>query len=197
VIYTVKDIFFKKAKKEGYVARSVYKLQEVDKRYHLFKKGNKVLDLGASPGSWLQYIAKVVGEKGLVLGVDINPLTWANLPAHVHFWQRDVLEWNYMEIKELTPFFDVVVSDMAPLTTGDKVGDAYRSFKLAERALNTAHDLLKPGGHFVCKLLEGKETKEFLMECKKFFSFVKLFKPESSRPKSKEIFLIGLKRKRS
>jgi len=195
VIYAVKDTFFKKAKKEGYVARSVYKLQEMDKRYHLFKKGNKVLNLGASPGSWLQYIAKVVEKKGLVLGIDINPLKWVTLPSHVRFWQRDVLKWEQEEARVLAPFFDVVVSDLAPLTTGNKDGDAYRSFKLAERALNIAHDLLKPGGHFVCKLFEGKETKGFLIECKKIFSFVKLFKPESSRPKSREVFLIGLKKK--
>ena len=195
MIYAVKDAFFKKAKKEGYVARSVYKLQEIDKRYQLFKKRNRVLDLGTSPGSWLQYIAQVVGERGLVLGIDINPLKWTNLPPHVHFWQRDVIEWNYMEAKELSPFFDVVVSDMAPLTTGDRAGDAYCSFKLAERALNIACDLVKLKGHFVCKLLEGREMKEFLIECKRIFSFVKLFKPKSSRPKSREIFLIGLKKK--
>jgi 23S rRNA (uridine2552-2'-O)-methyltransferase len=197
MVYHLKDSFFKEAKRQGYLARSIYKLEEINKRYQLIKKRDKVLDLGASPGSWLQYIAKVIGEKGLVLGIDINPLKWRNLPNHVHFWQRDILAWDCEEAKKLTPFFDIIVSDMAPLTTGDRQGDAYHSFQLADRALEIALILLKPQGQFMCKLLEGKEIKVFMINCRKHFSFIKLFKPRSSRSGSREIFLIGFKKIRS
>jgi len=194
-MYKIKDAFFKKAKKEGYLARSVYKLQAINQRYHIFKKGDKVLDLGASPGSWLQYIAKVIGSQGKVLGVDINPIKWSQPPPYVFFWQRDVLNWDCEEAKNISPFFDVVVSDMAPLTTGVKDVDAYRSFKLADQALDIALKLLRAKGHFVCKVLEGREIKDFLLKCKKCFSFVKVFKPEGSRRESREIFIVCLNRK--
>jgi len=193
VIY-FKDVFFKRAKKEGYFARSVYKLEEIDKKYRLFKKGYKVLDLGSSPGSWLQYIAKKVGEKGIVVGVDINPLKWETPPSYVYFWQRDVLNWDFKEIKNLVPF-NVVVSDMAPLTTGIKDADVYRCFKLADKALEIAKMFLAPKGHFVTKVFEGQEVKQLLMDIKNYFSFIKVFKPKGSRAESREIFIICLNRR--
>jgi 23S rRNA (uridine2552-2'-O)-methyltransferase len=194
-MYKVKDAYFKRAKKEGYLARSVYKLKEIDQRYRLFKKGDRVLDLGASPGSWLQYIAQVVGQKGRVLGLDLNPIKWENPPAFVQFWERDVLKWDVNEAKKVADAFDVVVSDMAPATTGIKDVDAFRSFKLANRALEIALALLRPQGHFVCKVLEGGEMKDFLLKCKQQFSFVKVFKPQSSRRESREVFVVALKKK--
>jgi len=194
-MYKVKDTYFKRAKKEGYLARSVYKLKEIDQRYRLFKKGDRVLDLGASPGSWLQYIAQVVGQKGRVLGLDLNPIKWENPPAFVQFWERDVLKWDVNEAKKVAEAFDVVVSDMAPATTGIKDVDAFRSFKLANRALEIALALLRPQGHFVCKVLEGGEMKDFLLKCKQQFSFVKVFKPHSSRRESREVFVVALKKK--
>ena len=194
-MYKVKDAYFKRAKKEGYLARSVYKLKEIDQRYRLFKKGDRVLDLGASPGSWLQYIAQVVGQKGRVLGLDLNPIKWENPPAFVQFWERDVLKWDVNEAKKVADAFDVVVSDMAPATTGIKDVDAFRSFKLANRAPEIALALLRPQGHFVCKVLEGGEMKDFLLKCKQQFSFVKVFKPQSSRRESREVFVVALKKK--
>ena len=194
-MYKVKDAYFKRAKKEGYLARSVYKLKEIDQRYRLFKKGDRVLDLGASPGSWLQYIAQVVGQKGRVLGLDLNPIKWENPPAFVQFLERDVLKWDVNEAKKVADAFDVVVSDMAPATTGIKDVDAFRSFKLANRALEIALALLRPQGHFVCKVLEGGEMKDFLLKCKQQFSFVKVFKPQSSRRESREVFVVALKKK--
>ena len=194
-MYKVKDAYFKRAKKEGYLARSVYKLKEIDQRYRLFKKGDRVLDLGASPGSWLQYIAQVVGQKGRVLGLDLNPIKWEIPPAFVQFLERDVLKWDVNEAKKVADAFDVVVSDMAPATTGIKDVDAFRSFKLANRALEIALALLRPQGHFVCKVLEGGEMKDFLLKCKQQFSFVKVFKPQSSRRESREVFVVALKKK--
>ncbi len=194
-MYKVKDAYFKRAKKEGYLARSVYKLKEIDQRYRLFKKGNRVLDLGASPGSWLQYIAQVVGPKGRVLGLDLNPIRWENPPAFVQFWERDVLKWDVNEAKKVADAFDVVVSDMAPATTGIKDVDTFRSIKLANRALEIALALLRLQGHFVCKVLEGGEMKDFLLKCKQQFSFVKVFKPQSSRRESREVFVVALKKK--
>ncbi len=194
-MYKVKDAYFKRAKKEGYLARSVYKLKEIDQRYRLFKKGDRVLDLGASPGSWLQYIAQVVGPKGRVLGLDLNPIRWENPPAFVQFWERDVLKWDVNEAKKVADAFDVVVSDMAPATTGIKDVDTFRSIKLANRALEIALALLRLQGHFVCKVLEGGEMKDFLLKCKQQFSFVKVFKPQSSRRESREVFVVALKKK--
>jgi 23S rRNA (uridine2552-2'-O)-methyltransferase len=136
-----------------------------------------------------------VGQKGRVLGLDLNPIKWENPPAFVQFWERDVLKWDVNEAKKVAEAFDVVVSDMAPATTGIKDVDAFRSFKLANRALEIALALLRPQGHFVCKVLEGGEMKDFLLKCKQQFSFVKVFKPHSSRRESREVFVVALKKK--
>jgi len=189
VAYKVKDSFFYKAKREGYVCRSVYKLMEINQRYRIIKEKDRVLDLGAAPGSWLQYTNKIVGKQGFILAIDLNPLNIIQ-PAQVQFLKADVFDLDINQI--ISRKFNVVLSDMAPNTTGKKDVDAYSSFRLSMRALEIANEALCSGGHFVCKVLEGSDFKDLLTTFRMYFRFTKPFKPKSSRPMSKEIYLIGL-----
>lgn len=191
--YNRKDFFFHQAKKENYAARSIFKLEEIDRRFHLFKPGMKVLDLGAAPGSWSQFASKKVGAKGRVLGLDLQTIT-ITLP-NARFVRADMRDVNLPEIfaeLEVPPPFDLVLSDMAPRTTGIKITDQVRSLELCELALETAEKYLKPNGHFVCKLFHSADFEEFRDKLKKKFKKVEILRPESTRKESKEIFLIGL-----
>ena len=129
----VRDHYFKKARKQGFPARSVYKLEEAQKKYRFLKPGQAVLDLGACPGSWSKYAAGVAGLKGLVVAVDIQKLSV--MADNIHVLQRDVCDLKLSELREISPYFAVVLSDMAPKTTGRKDVDHFRSVALAERAL--------------------------------------------------------------
>ncbi len=194
--YNPKDHYFKKAKKENFAARSVFKLEEIDKRYHLFKPGQLVLDLGASPGSWSQYASQKVGDKGRVLGVDLSPVT-VSLP-NAAFIQADLYDLKLEDIfKEhgFHPPFDLVISDMAPKTTGIRSVDQDRSTALCELALDVARRFLKPKGHFVCKLFHNDQFTNLRDEIKKSFDKFEAVKPDSTRKISKEIFLVGIGRK--
>lgn len=194
--FNPKDYYFKKAKKENFAARSVFKLEEIDLRYKLFHTGQKVLDLGASPGSWSQYASKKVGSSGKVLGIDLTTIT-IKLP-NATFIQADLRDINLEEIMKnagVEPPFDLVLSDMAPKTTGIRMTDQARSYELCEIALEQARKWLKPGGHFVCKLFHSDEFSTLKKEILKSFDRFEAVKPESTRKISKEIFLIGLKKK--
>jgi 23S rRNA (uridine2552-2'-O)-methyltransferase len=182
------DHYTRRAKKEQYPARSVYKLQEIQQKHFLIKKGHKILDLGCSPGSWLLYAARLTGEDGLVVGVDLEPVK-IQLPPQVQIITADVFS---LEVASLGKDFNVVLSDMAPATTGHKAVDAARSFNLCEAALSIAQKVLVPGGHFICKIFQGQDFKQFQETVKAAFSELKIFKPQSSRKASKEIYLIGL-----
>jgi 23S rRNA (uridine2552-2'-O)-methyltransferase len=182
------DHYTRRAKKEQYPARSVYKLQEIQQKHFLIKKGHKILDLGCSPGSWLLYAARLTGEDGLVVGVDLEPVK-IQLPPQVQIITADVFS---LEVESLGKDFNVVLSDMAPATTGHKAVDAARSFNLCEAALSIAQKVLVPGGHFICKIFQGQDFKQFQETVKAAFSELKIFKPQSSRKASKEIYLIGL-----
>ncbi|WP_413581043.1 RlmE family RNA methyltransferase [Bdellovibrio sp. HCB288] len=195
--YNPRDRYFKKAKEEGFAARSVFKLEEIDKKYKIFKgSGQTVLDLGASPGSWSQYASKVVGPKGRVLGVDLSPVT-VKLPNAV-FIQADLRDLNLEEIfteHGFQPPFDIVMSDMAPKTTGIRMTDQARSMELCELALDVARKFLRKDGHFVCKLFHSDDFAKLREEIKKSFAKCEVMKPDSTRKISKEIFLIGLNKK--
>ncbi len=187
----VKDHYYHKARKEGYRARSVYKLQEADARFHFLKRGSNVLDLGACPGSWSRFAAQKVGHEGVVIAVDINKME--GLGPDVIFLRRDIFKLEPAELQEILPDgsrFDVVLSDMAPKTTGNRGVDHLRSMGLAETALWFAQSLLTPGkGAFYCKVFEGGELQSFRQQCQQVFQSVKTFKPKSSRSESVEIFL--------
>ena len=185
------DHYSRKAKKDKYAARSVYKLEEIQKKHQLIKKGDRVLDLGCAPGSWLQFVARQTGPGGRVVGVDLKPVT-IQLPAHVTAITSDIDDLLQDEAGPLGAPFKVVLSDMAPATTGNKHADAVRSFVLCETALAVAEKMLQPGGHFVCKIFQGEDFKAFCDMVKAGFSRMHIFKPQSSRKGSKEIFIIGL-----
>lgn len=195
----VKDYYFKKAKKEGFAARSVYKLKEAQEKFHFIKKEEKVLDLGAYPGSWTRYASQVVGPKGLVIAVDINPLDKSSMGGaeNIIAITEDVFQLNMDRLKEISPFFHVVLSDMAPKTTGNKMVDQARSIALAERALEIALQVLVPEGSFFCKVFQGSDFPSFLKTVKDSFKEVRIIKPKSSRAESVEIFLLGRERKAS
>lgn len=188
-----RDHYFKQAKRDNYPARSVYKLKEIDKRFRIFKSGMRVMDLGAAPGSWTMCAAEKVGERGRVLSADIQS-TEQGFPKHVTFMQEDVFERSDVfeqAIADIGPF-DVVISDMAPKTTGHKFTDQARSANLCFEALAVATYCLIKGGSFVVKIFMGPDVEQFVKEMRKHFSTVKSFKPKSSRPESKETFYVGL-----
>lgn len=194
--FNPKDHYFKKAKKENFAARSVFKLEEIDQRFKILKEGQTVLDLGASPGSWSQYASKKVGDRGRVLGVDLSPVT-VKLPNAV-FIQADLRDLQLEQVfaeHGFHPPFDLVLSDMAPKTTGIRMTDQARSFELCELALNIARHYLKPGGHFVCKLFHSDDFSKLRDEMKKTFAKFEAVRPDSTRKISKEIFLVGLSKK--
>jgi 23S rRNA (uridine2552-2'-O)-methyltransferase len=187
------DHYSERARKERYPARSVYKLKEAQKKYGLIRKGDRVLDLGCSPGSWLLYAAELIGNRGEVLGIDQNAVT-ISLPARVKTFTADILtiDGPWIENATLRNHFNVVLSDMAPATTGNKAVDSARSYRLCEAALNIAQMVLVPGGSFFCKIFQGDEFKRFSDSVRSRFKGHKIFKPQSSRKQSKEIFILGM-----
>ncbi len=191
---TWEDHFSRKAKKENFPARSVYKLQEIQKKFQIIKKGDVILDLGCSPGSWLVYAADMVGPKGIVVGIDLKPVEIAVLP-NVKVLTDDVEKNGVDLLRSLELQYNIIVSDMAPATTGRKDIDSYRSFELCRVALEIAETFLLPGGCFVCKIFQGPDFKEFSDTVKNMFKDQKTFKPQSSRKASKEIYVIGMEKK--
>jgi len=181
------DHYTRQAKKDNYPARSVYKLQEIQQKHQLIKKGFKVLDLGCAPGSWLLYAAKMTGDGGKVVGIDLKPVK-GRIPAHAEIMAADIFT---LDVASLGTDFNVVLSDMAPATTGHKDVDAARSYNLCEAALGIARSVLLPGGSFVCKIFQGPDFKTFTDIVKAGFKELKIYKPRSSRKASREIFIIG------
>lgn len=191
--YNPKDYFFHKAKKENYAARSVFKLEEIDERFQVLKPGYKILDLGAAPGSWSQLASQKVGKQGRVLGIDIQPIK-LTLPNAV-FITADMKQLDLDQVMTehgISPPFDVVLSDMAPKTTGIRITDAARSLELCELALATAERFLRPRGTFVAKLFHSEDFDKFRNDLRARFGRVEVLRPKSTRKESKEIFFIGL-----
>lgn len=188
-----RDHYFKKAKQDNYPARSVYKLQELDAKFKLFKPGQSVLDLGAAPGSWTLYAAERVGPSGRVLAADLAD-TRQGFPANVTFLREDVFARTPEFEAALSAWrpFDLALSDMAPSTTGHRATDQARSMALAEEALALAAVSLVKGGHFVVKIFQGPDEQAFLASMRTLFAQVRNFKPKSSRSESKEMFCVGL-----
>ncbi len=192
----VRDHYFHQAKKDNYPARSVYKLKEIDKRFGILKAGQHVLDLGAAPGSWSLFAAQRVGSDGRVLSVDLQdaPELSARSGETILFLQEDIYETSGAfqdAIDGLGPFH-VVISDMAPKTSGVKFADQARSHDLAMNALELACKYLRLGGHFVVKVFMGPDTNDLAKEMRNHFETVKCFKPKSSRAESKETFYVGM-----
>ncbi len=188
------DHYSQRAKKERFPARSVYKLKEIQKKYSLIKKGNKILDLGCAPGSWLLYAADLTGNTGHVIGIDLVPVK-IQVPPHVKIFTGDILSMDDGFFSSLGQDVDVVMSDMAPSTTGNRFVDSTRSYNLCQMALTVAQSTLKTGGSFVCKIFQGEDFKEFSDSVKAVFNRHKIFKPQSTRKVSKEIYIIGFGKK--
>jgi 23S rRNA (uridine2552-2'-O)-methyltransferase len=188
------DHYSQQAKKERFPARSVYKLKEIQKKYSLIKKGNKILDLGCAPGSWLLYAADLTGNTGQVIGIDLVPVK-IQVPSHVKTYTGDILSMDEAYFSSLGQDFNVVMSDMAPSTTGNRLVDSTRSFNLCQMALTIAQSTLKTGGSFVCKIFQGEDFKQFSDSVKAVFNRHKIFKPQSTRKVSKEIYIIGFGKK--
>ncbi|WP_022665312.1 RlmE family RNA methyltransferase [Desulfospira joergensenii] len=184
------DHLTQRAKAENYPARSVYKLEEIQKKFKVMGAGDKVLDLGCAPGSWLIYASRQVGKQGRVFGIDLKEIQ-IPLPENVTAVQDNILSLEDPGFLEEISGCRVVLSDMAPATTGRKDVDALRSSELCRMALETAQKILGPKGNFVCKIFQGNEFKAFEKEVKKSFRECRIFKPESCRKQSKEIYIIA------
>lgn len=183
------DRFHQKAKKEGFLARAVYKLQEIDEKHKIFDGGHRVLDLGCAPGSWLQYANQTIGERAVLVGLDRAPLE--RPPTGARILVGDVLTIDVKELLGELPAFDIVLSDMAPDTSGVRSMDQARSEALFERALEIATLVLAPGGNFVGKLFQGPDFKKLGDAVRARFASGKTAKPASSRQISIEQYVIG------
>ena len=188
-----RDAFYRKAKREGYRSRAVYKLKEIDRKFRILRRGQAVIDLGAAPGGWLQYVAETIGNKGTVIGVDIKEI--APLPyENVKTLKADVFQENIEKqiLKLLGSKADVILSDLSPQISGVWEVDVARSVAICERVVELSRKLLKKNGKLVMKIFEGIDTKRILSLLKRDFSFIKLFKPAASRKKSSELYIICL-----
>ncbi len=185
----VQDHWFKLAKQEGYRARSAYKLLELDERFRLLRRGDRVLDAGAAPGSWTQVAAKLVGERGRVEAVDLKAIDPKGLPNDVRVHQADLREITTESLGG--GLFDAIISDMAPNTSGVPMADAAISCRLCHALLDRCPDLLKTGGSLVMKVFEGGDFPELLERAQGMFREARASKPKASRDESVEIFIWG------
>lgn len=190
--YDRKDHFYRRAKREGKASRAVYKLSELQKRFHLVRHGNTVIDLGCAPGGWMQELSAMVGPKGCVIGIDLLPIKILRA-ANCHFIKGDVEDAsNINEILRLAGGkADTVLSDMSPNLSGIAFADAYRSYELCMRALDLCKILLKPNGNFVVKIFPGDELANFISELKKQFDKVDVVIPEATRKTSSERYIVA------
>jgi 23S rRNA (uridine2552-2'-O)-methyltransferase len=194
--YKPKDHFFHKAHKEGFRARSAFKIEEIVRRFNVLRKGARVLDLGAAPGGFLQVIADAVGPEGKVVGVDIvpiRPLARPQVVTAVLDVLADDFDQRLLELSEGP--YDAVISDMAPRTTGIKGTDEARSIRLATRALEIARARGRVGSAFVAKLFMGGDFEAFRDEVRASWAEVKIVRPEATRGSSMEVYVVGLRKK--
>lgn len=195
----INDYYSKKAKKDKYPARSVYKLEEIQQKYKFLKRGDSVLDLGCYPGSWSLYASEVVGPKGIVVGVDLQQADQSARPngAPIHWLCQDILEPELLtQVRRFRPSFRVLISDLAPKTTGNKWADAQKSLVLVRHTLSLAERLLLNNGHFICKVFQGEDFPDFVSQVKQRFAMAKVLKPKSSRVESREVFVLGMEYKK-
>ena len=186
-----REHFYKEAKRVGYRARSAFKLQQIQQRFHVIPKNAIVVDLGAAPGGWSQIATELVGDEGCVIAADLSSIKPLE---NVRCVQGDVTSpETILELKRHLEArkADVVLSDMSPDISGNYSVDQARSAWLCDNALSVASQLLRPGGNFVCKIFEGEDTKGFLDKVRRSFVQVKTFSPEASRKSSSEVYIIA------
>jgi 23S rRNA (uridine2552-2'-O)-methyltransferase len=187
--YARPDRFTRAAKEAGFPARSVFKLEDIDRRARLLRTGMTVLDLGSAPGSWTMYAAARIGQSGKLLAVDLEPMRIA-LPPNSRFVQGDALSLANEDLARFAPY-DVVLSDMAPNTTGNRVTDQTRSYELFLRALAVAAKVGKIGGSFVGKIFMSDDLPAARTEVRRVYESERLIRPEGTRAGSMEIFVLG------
>lgn len=188
--YNPRDRFYRKAKDQGLRARSAFKLEEIQRRFHVLRPGGRVLDLGAAPGGWCQIASREVGPKGFVLGVDLEEIPPL---AGTQTWVADAFAPGLPERlrSEGRAPYDAVLSDLAPRTSGIRGVDEARSLELAGRALELCLQVVKPSGSFVVKVFMGGDFEGFLRTCRAAFQKVRLVRPEASVARgSKEVYLV-------
>jgi len=190
--FIARDRWAIRAQVEGYRARSVYKLMEIDQRFHLLRPGLRILDVGAAPGSWLQYIAKRLQGRGIVIGVDREPIAPLGT-SNVQTFERCIgdgkgIDGDLQRIGMTT--FDLLLSDLAPNTSGVAEIDQFRSIELNRHVLTIADRWLRPGGDSVLKVFRGEDFESFLAEVRDQFARVKLISPRASRDRSREVYLV-------
>lgn len=192
----VNDFYSKKAKKEKFPARSVYKLEEAQNKYKFIRRGDSVLDLGCYPGSWSLYASEIVGTKGVVVGVDLKQTAGSPRPegGPVHWICQDITKPELITVvRRIRPLYRVIISDLAPGTSGNRWVDAQRSLNLVNTTLSLAEILLLNGGHYMCKVFQGEDFPAFVKKVEARFGMVKVIKPKSSRVESREVFVLGMK----
>lgn len=190
--YNHRDRYTKKARESGLRARSFFKIEEIDKKEHLLRPGMQILDLGAAPGSFMQYAVRVLGASGLVIGIDLTKIQPIGGPAKTVMHQGDIFaEETKAWLKETHPRpFDAIVSDLAPKTTGMKDVDHWASIKLSHEVLHYCKDFLKPGGSCLMKVFQGEDFDRFLHQAKRRFRTVKIRKPDAVRDRSREVYVV-------
>jgi 23S rRNA (uridine2552-2'-O)-methyltransferase len=188
-----KDHFHRKAKTEGYRSRAAYKLQELQTRFSIFRRGDRVIDLGAAPGGWLQVAAEFVKREGRIVGIDLLPIEPLPFPQ-LQILQGDILDPSTPQslLSILGSRANVILSDMAPNISGVRITDCARSFDLAMMALQFARNAIEVGGNFIVKIFPGDDFDLFLSECKRSFRKVRTTKPEATRKTSSELYVICL-----
>lgn len=187
----VNDHYVHQAQKEGWRSRAVYKLKELDEKYGLIKPNMTVVDLGAAPGSWSQYAMQKVGHKGRIYAMDILPM---DVIAGVDFLQGDFREEAVLAdlLGRLNgASADLVLSDMAPNMSGVREADLPRALYLCELALELARQILKPGGNFLTKVFQGEGSDAYLKAVRACFATVQVRKPDASRDRSREVYLLA------
>ncbi|MBI4836767.1 MAG: RlmE family RNA methyltransferase [Candidatus Abawacabacteria bacterium] len=193
--FNPQDFYFRRAKEQGFRARSAFKLEELQKRFRLLKPGQNVVDVGCAPGSFLQYAATIVGPEGKLVGFDIKSV--ANLGrANIVTYVADVLQDDLISlIKKSFSIADIIVSDIAPNTSGIKDVDHGRSIQLNRAIIAIASTVLRNGGNVVLKVFDGREFPVFLKELETMYELVKVVKPEASRDRSREVYVVCMRKK--
>jgi 23S rRNA (uridine2552-2'-O)-methyltransferase len=189
------DQYVKMAQQQGLRSRAAFKLMELDEKYQLLRKGMRVVDLGSAPGSWTQVVQRVLGNSGQVIALDILPM---DPLENVAFIQGDFTEDEPLALLEQKldgQNVDLVLSDMAPNMSGMGAVDQPRVMYLAELALSFAEQWLDPGGSFVVKVFHGEGFDDFVKQTRSLFEKVQIRKPSASRPRSREVYILGHRRK--
>jgi 23S rRNA (uridine2552-2'-O)-methyltransferase len=191
--FNIQDHYYKQAKKDQYLARSIYKLQEIDDKYFVYSNKKRVLDIGYYPGSWMQFsLQKIKDPKAVFRGIDVADVqTNLSHEKRLKLYQLPIEDLNHLDQLDVDSKFDLLVSDMAPNTTGIKHVDQLRSLNLIEEMFHRLPMLLENGGDMVFKIFDGNEAQQFIRQLSKYFDKILKYKPKSTRKTSKEFYVIG------